>query len=66
MKLKLIVLGVFAALFVLIGTGISRAQNQQPPVILMNGDLWIVDGTTLTNVTNDGNICCAELSPDGP
>ncbi len=43
----------------------SHAQGEQPLVILMNYDLWTYDGTALTNVTNDGHITEAALSPDG-
>ncbi len=65
MKLKRIVSVLLAALLVLPGAAVSQAQEQPPLIILADNDLWTVDGTSLTNVTHDGHIQGAALSPDG-
>jgi len=43
----------------------SHAQDNLPLIILANYDLWAFDGTALTNLTYNGHITEAALSPDG-
>ncbi len=63
MKLKI---AVFALLVVLFApTAGSHAQDHLPLIILANDDLWAFDGTALTNLTYNGPITEAALSPDG-
>jgi len=64
MKFKLGLIILLAAL--LAHPGLSQAQNNFTPIILLlNSDLWSYDGETLQNITNDGHITDAVLSPDG-
>ena len=56
---------LFAAVIVFPGGAVIQAQDQAPLIVWADYDLWLVEGATLTNLTQAGNISCSALSPDG-
>ena len=65
MVLKRIIFVLLAAVFVFPGGAVTQAQDQPRLIVWADDELWLVEGTTLTNLTHTGDICCAALSPDG-
>lgn len=63
MKTKIVLLVLLMAGSLL--PGAAHAQGLQPVVVLSDWDLWLVDGTSLTNLTRSGHVMEAALSPDG-